>query len=160
MESKLKSDFKKVTVDQSRFKSYLLDSLWKNFQRTIKIEEKKRLIIQTPHPQISSTVQNPPRAMATRFSPHALPAALHDLPKNYAQRVTLFYEEGNFTTQHHVDRFNDFINLEEVDYDDAKMRLFSQILSREENKLFKYLQERPIPNFDDFQTLFLDRWKD
>ena len=85
---------------------------------------------------------------------------LHDLPQKYAQTITFYDREGNFTTHQHVDRFNDFIDLEEVDYDDAKVSLFSQSLSVEEKKWFKYLPARSIHEFDGFQTLFLDRWED
>ena len=86
--------------------------------------------------------------MAARFSPLSLLVVLHDLPQNYSQRITLDDGEGNFTTQEHVDRFNDFIDLEEVDYDDAKMRFFAQILSRYVKKWFKYLPKISIPNFE------------
>ena len=72
--------------------------------------------------------------MATRFAPLALPTALHDLPQKYAQRITFYDGEGNFTSQQYVDIFNDFIDLEEVDYDDAKMKLSTQILSKEAKK--------------------------
>ena len=59
-----------------------------------------------------------------------------------------------------MDRFDDFIDLEEVDYNDAKMRLFTQILSGEAKRWFKDLHVRSIATFQDFQTLFLDRWED
>jgi len=36
-----------------------------------------------------------------------------------------------------LDWFNDFIDLEEVDHEDAKMRLFMQRLSEEVRKWFK-----------------------
>ena len=52
-------------------------------------------------------------------------AALHDLPLNYAQIITLYDGEGNCKVRQHVDRFDDFIDLEEVDYEDVKMRLFA-----------------------------------
>ena len=68
---------------------------------------------------------NPPRPMAAIFSPLAFPAALHDHPMNYAQRITLYDGEGNFTTIQHVDRFDEFIYLQEVDYEYVKMRLFA-----------------------------------
>ena len=48
-----------------------------------------------------------------------------------------------------MDRFQNFIDLEEVDHDDAKMKLFAQSLSGEEKRWFK-----------DFQKLFLDRWEE
>ena len=35
-----------------------------------------------------------------------------------------------------MDRFDDFIDLEQVDYDYTKMRLFAQILSREDKRQF------------------------
>ena len=58
-----------------------------------------------------------------------------------------------------MDRFEDFIDLEEVDHDDAKMMLFSQSLSGEEKRWFKDLPTISIPTFEAFQTLFLDRWE-
>ena len=64
--------------------------------------------------------------MATRFAPLALPTQLHDLPQNYAQRIKSFGNEGDVTTQHHVDIFIDCIDLEEVDHEDASMSLFAQ----------------------------------
>ena len=98
--------------------------------------------------------------MATRIASLALPAVFHDLPWNYSQRITLFDGEGNFIARHHMDRFDDFIDLEEVDYDDAKLRLFAQSLSREAKRWFKDLLARSIATFEAFQTLFLDMWED
>ena len=64
--------------------------------------------------------------MATaRFSPLSLPAALHDLPLNYAQRIALYDGDGNVSARYHVGKFDDFIDLEEVDHEDVKTRLFS-----------------------------------
>jgi hypothetical protein len=62
--------------------------------------------------------------MAAIFTPLILPAQLHDLPHNYSQRIKLYYAEGNVSSQKHLDWFNDFVDLEEVDYADVKMRLF------------------------------------
>ena len=69
----------------------------------------------------------------------------------------MFDGEGEFTSKQHVDRFDDFIDLEEVDYDDANMRLFAQSLSGEENKWFKYLPAIFIANFLIFPNYF-SRW--
>ena len=63
--------------------------------------------------------------MASRFAPLALPVQLHDLPQNYVQRIKIFGNEGDVTTQQHVDRFMDSIDLEEVDHEDEIMILFS-----------------------------------
>ena len=61
----------------------------------------------------------------TRFSPLALPVVLHELPLNYAQRISLYDGEGNVIAKYHVGKFDYFIYLEEVDYEDVKMRLFA-----------------------------------
>ena len=63
--------------------------------------------------------------MASMFTPLILPAQLHDLPKGYSQSIRTFSAEGYITTQQHLDKFNDFIDLEEVDHEDVGMRLFS-----------------------------------
>jgi hypothetical protein len=50
--------------------------------------------------------------MVAKFSPLSLPAALHDLLQNYAQRIKQFDVEGDITTQQHLDRFTYFIDIE------------------------------------------------
>lgn len=65
--------------------------------------------------------------MENRFAPLVLPANLHDLPQGYAQRLKQFGAEGDIIAQQHLDRFLDFCDLEEIDYEDVKMRLFAQI---------------------------------
>ena len=116
--------------------SYFLDSLWKNLQKLVKTEERALDVPNFQH-YIPPTVETPPtfqvrpvvpnhhRLMVAIFSPLALLAILHDLPKNYGERITLYDGEGSFTTKKHVDKFEDLNDLEEVDDDDIKMRLFS-----------------------------------
>jgi hypothetical protein len=79
---------------------------------------------QTLIPNNIPQIPNLLRAMESRFSPLILPAQLHDLPQNYSQRIKLYDAEGNVSTQKPMDWFNDFVDLEEVDYVDVKMRLF------------------------------------
>ena len=67
--------------------------------------------------------------MEARFAPLDLLVVLHELHFNYSQIIYLYDGEGNFTARKHMDRFEDFIDPEEVDHDDANMRLFSQSLS-------------------------------
>ena len=99
--------------------------------------------------------------MATaRFAPLALPVVLHDLPLNYAQRISLYDGEGNVTTKYHVGKFDDFIDLEEVDYEDVKMMLLAQSLFGQAKKWCKYLPVGSNRNFVAFQTTFLDIWDD
>jgi hypothetical protein len=69
--------------------------------------------------------------MATGFAPLILPAQLHDLPQEYNLRIKLYDAEGNILAQSHLDWFNDFIDLEEVDFEDVKMRFFTKNLAGE-----------------------------
>ena len=84
------------------------------------------------------------------FSPLALPIVMCDLPQNYAQRISLYDGEGNSTERQHVDRFDDFVNLEEIYDDDIEMRLFAQSLLGEANKWYRDLPSRSISTFEAF----------
>ena len=92
--------------------------------------------------------------MATTFFSLDFPSVLQDLPHNFSHRISLFDGDGNFIDRQHMDRLDDFIDVEEVDYDDAKMRLFAQILSWEQNIWFKYLPTKSIATFEDFSLFF------
>ena len=82
----------------------------------------------TSSPKLSKT-------MAIISAPLVLPAQLHDLPQNYSQRIPCYgATEGDVSTHQHLDRFNDFIDLEEVDYKDVILTLFDQSFSREVRK--------------------------
>ena len=93
---------------------------------------------------------NPPIVMATRFTPLVLLAQLHDLPQGYSQIIRTYGEEGDISAQQHLDRLNDFCDLEEVDYEDAKMRLFSQCFYGEVKKWFEGLTTGSIHDFQEF----------
>ena len=95
--------------------------------------------------------------MDSRYAPLSLPVVLNPMPDNYNQRIKQFGAEGDFTAQQHVDWFQDFVDLEEVDEEDVKMRLFSQSLKGEVKKWFKYLTVRSIVNSRIFEQMFLDR---
>ena len=124
MKSKSESDLENIEFNPWILESYLLDSLWRDLQQSAKVEEAH--IIQNI--QISSVPPIPPRPMAAIFAPLHLPADLHDLPQNYSQRISLFDGEGSITAKQHVAKFEDFVDLEEVDYMDVKMRLFAEFI--------------------------------
>ena len=97
--------------------------------------------------------------MAATFAPLVLPAQLHDLPLGYSQRIKTYGAEGDVATQQHVIRFNDFFDLEEVDHEDGKIRLFSQSLIGEVKEWFRGLPARSIHSFQEFETIFLGKWE-
>jgi hypothetical protein len=82
--------------------------------------------------------------MEAKFSPLIFPIQLHDLPQYYNLRIKLYDVEGNISAQKHLDWFNDFIELEELDFEDVKMRMFTQILAREVRKWFRALPPASI----------------
>ena len=98
--------------------------------------------------------------MANRYAPLVLPSNLHDLPQGYAQRLKQFGTEGNVTAQQHFDRFLDFCDLEEIDYEDVRMWLFAQTLSSEVKKWFSALLANFVLNFQHFERMFLSRWEE
>ena len=167
MKSKYEYDLRKNGITTRRLESYLLDSLWRNLLNYMKSEE-RNLVVRSFQPHILPVVQtppafqapplipNPPRQMDTRFAPLALPVVFHDIPHYYAQNIPFYDGDGNFTTRQHVDKFDDYVDLELVDEDDIKMRLYVLSLSGEAKKWFRNLPSRSIATFEAFQTSFLE----
>ena len=102
---------------------------------------------------------NPPIVMATIFTPLVLPTQLHDFPQGYSQRNRTYGAEGDISAQQHLYRFNDFCDLEEVYFEDAKMRLFGQSFYAEVKKWFRGLAAGSIHDFQEFEVVFLRKWE-
>jgi len=98
--------------------------------------------------------------MDTIFTSLSLPSQLHDFPQNYSHMIKLYDAEGNTFAQKHLEWFNDFVYLEEVNHEDTKMILFTQSLLGEVRKWFKALQAVSILDFTVFETSFLSIWGD
>jgi hypothetical protein len=143
--TKFESCLKEIIFDEKRFQDLILSTS----TRPIVIPAKNQ---QPPQPLTT--------AMEVIFSPFILPSQLHNLPQYYNLRIKLYDVEGNILSQKHIDWFNDFIDLEEVDFEDVKMRLFTQILAREMRKWFKSLLTTSIVDFEAFETNFLEKWGD
>ena len=101
-----------------------------------------------------------PKNMASIFSPLSVPAQLHDILQNYAQRIVTYNGEGEITKQQHLDMFNDFIDLEEADDDDVKLRLFAESFSSEVKNWFRSLPAGSITTFqNNLKKFFLRHGK-
>ena len=98
--------------------------------------------------------------MENKFAPLVVPTNLHDLSQGYAQRLKQFGVEGDITAQQHLDIFLDFCDLEEIDYEYVKMRLFAQSLSGEVKKWFRVLPPNSIIDSQHFENMFLNRWEE
>ena len=66
---------------------------------------------------------------------------------------------GTLNVQQHVDRMNDFFELQEVDEADVQMRLFAQSLSGDVKKRFKSLPGDSIVDIVAFHQSFINRWE-
>jgi hypothetical protein len=97
--------------------------------------------------------------MAARYAPLVLVAPLHAMPQDYQTRLPQFDATGPLNAQQHVDKMNDYFDLQEVDEDDIQMRLFAQSLIGDVKKWYKALPAASIPDLVAFQRSFLDRWE-
>jgi len=55
---------------------------------------------------------------------------------------------------------SDWVNLEEVDHDDIKVRLLAKNLAGEARKWFTNLLNAYIPNYQEFKDIFKNKWED
>lgn len=96
------------------------------------------LIVTNPS-LISTSVSNPPRAVASRFDPLILPQNLDAMHADYQSKIPLFDATQGITTQQHVNQMNDFFNLHEIDEENVTMRLFVKSFGGEVRKSFRAL---------------------
>jgi hypothetical protein len=115
------------------------------------------LVATSPVTQV--VVQPPPPIMAVRYAPLVLVSPLHDMPQDYQTRLPQFDSTGPLNAQQHVDKMNDYFDLQEVDEADVQMRLFAQSLTGEVKKWFKALPAATITDIVVFHRAFLDRWE-
>jgi ribonuclease HI len=112
----------------------------------------------TTPPAVQAVLPPPPPIMAARYAPLVLAAPLHAMPQDYQTRLPQFDATGPLNAQQHVDKMNDYLDLQEVDEVDVQMRLFAQSLTGEVKKWFKALPAASITDLAAFQRSFLDRW--
>ena len=88
--------------------------------------------------------------MANKFT-HICPhVVLHNLPLGYSTRLRKFYGERGYLAEENMGWFSDWVDLEEVDHDDVKVILFSQILLGEARKWYKNLTYDYILSYQTF----------
>jgi hypothetical protein len=113
----------------------------------------------TSPPITQVVVQPPPPIMAARYAPLVLATPLHAMPQDYQTRLPQFDGTGPLNAQQHVDKMNDYFDLQEVDEVDVQMRLFAQSLTGDVKKWFKALRPASVVDLAAFQRIFLDRWE-
>jgi hypothetical protein len=103
--------------------------------------------------------QPPPPIMVARYAPLVLAAPLHNMPQDYQTMIPQFDGTGSLNAQQHVDKMNDFFDLQEVDEEDVQMRLFAQSLTGDVKKWFKALPSTSIVDIVAFHQSFLNIWE-
>jgi hypothetical protein len=63
--------------------------------------------------------------MVARYAPLVLATPLHAMPRNYQTRLPQFDGTGPLSAQQHVDKMNDYFDMQEVDEAYVQMRLFA-----------------------------------
>jgi hypothetical protein len=81
------------------------------------------------------------------------------MPQDYQTRLPQFDGTGPLSAQQHVDKMNDYFDLQEVDEADVQMRLFAQSLTGDVKKWYKGLRVASMLDLTAFQRSFLDRWE-
>ena len=86
-----------------------------------------------------------PRKVADRYNPLILPPILHDFPDNYYKFLPRFDgENNNITTEKHIQGFENYMDLFEIDEDDIKIILFALSLQNRIKSWFKNLLNASI----------------
>jgi hypothetical protein len=79
-----------------------------------------------------------------------LATPLHAMPQDYQTRIPQFDGTRPLNAQQHVDKMNDYFDLQEVDEAYVQMRLFSQRLTGDVKKWFKELRAASIADIASF----------
>jgi hypothetical protein len=81
------------------------------------------------------------------------------MPEDYQTMIPYFDFTRPMTAQQHVNKMNDFFDLQEVDEEYVKMRLFSQSLNEQVGKWFQALPTSSLNDITTFHQSFLNRWE-
>jgi hypothetical protein len=110
--------------------------------------------------ELVPSVLNPaPSKIQERYSPLKLPSILHDFPlKHYKYLPRFDGELDGHSAEKHIQVFEHFIDLFEIEHDDVSMRAFSQSLQGDAKAWFKHLQPQSISSWDELREAFRRFW--
>jgi hypothetical protein len=109
---------------------------------------------------VSSPLPSPTSSRAQhRYIPLKLPQVLHDFPPNHHDYLPVFDGESNIiSSENHIQGFDHFIDLFEINHDDVCMRAFSQSLKGDTKYWFKNLHLETISSWEELKNVFLKFW--
>ena len=92
-------------------------------------------------PSVTIPIHTPtPVKIWDKYKPLVLPPILHDFPANYFKYLPIFDREyGYITAEKHIQGFENYLDLFEVEKSDASIRLFALSLQSRAKKWYKDL---------------------
>jgi hypothetical protein len=109
---------------------------------------------------VSSPVPGPmPSKAQHRYIPLNIPQVLHDFPPNHYEYLPVFDGEPNaISAENHIQGFEHFLDLFEIDHDNVCLRAFSQSLKGDTKDWFKHLHPETISSWEELNNVFLKFW--
>ena len=116
-----------------------------------------------PHDAIPKVMSFPQNFVVSNtknwYIPLRLPQTLHELPTKHYKYLPKFGREyEDLMVEKHLQSFEYFLDLFEIEHDDVCMRAFSQSLQGNVRKWFRHLQPRSITTWEEFSHTFLGFW--
>ena len=110
-------------------------------------------------PSVTTIVHTPtPIKNQDIYKPLVLPPILHDFPANYFHYIPRFDGEyGYITTEKHIQGFENYLDLFEVEKSDVSIRIFALSLQSRAKKWYKDLPVASISDLNQFVKVFLDQ---
>ena len=91
----------------------------------------------------------------SRYKPLQLPPIVHDFPAKHYKYLPKFDGEfKDFTAEKHLQSFEHFSNLFEIEHDDNYMRAFTQSLQGDAKESFKHLRPKSVNTWEEFSCTF------
>ena len=106
-----------------------------------------------PHDTIVEVTSLPNSSVSSKipnwYRPLHVPPILHDFPTKHHKYLPKFDGESkNLTTEKHLQSFEHFLDLFEVEHDDVCMRYFSQSFQGDAKEWFKHLHPESIHTWE------------
>ena len=93
----------------------------------------------------------------SQYKPLRIPPILQDFPTRYYKYLPKFDGDSkNLIAEKHVQTFEHFSDLFEIEHDDVYMQDFTLSLQGDAKIWFKHLQPKSINTWEDFSCTFLD----
>ena len=95
----------------------------------------------------------------SRYEPLQLPPILHEfLVKHYKYVPKFDGESKEFSAEKHLQAFEHFSNIFEIEHDDVCMRDFAHSLQGYAKEWFRHLHPKSINTWEEFSCTFLKFW--